>query len=47
MMQQTTYPSFEELVLGEEHTWQKLYTVLRPPATLYVHMYAIPSWQGQ
>jgi DNA-directed RNA polymerase specialized sigma24 family protein len=47
MKQQMTYPSFEELVLGEEHTWQKLYTVLRPPATLYVHMYAIPSWKGQ
>lgn len=47
MMQQTTYPSFEELVLGKEHAWQKLYTVLRPPATLYVHMYAIPSWRGQ
>src|SRR6267142_2120562 len=47
MKQQTSYPSLEELVLGEEQTWQKLYTVLRHPATLYVHMYAVPSWSGQ
>lgn len=47
MITQTTFPSMTELALGHEQTWLALYELLRPSVTLFVYLYAVPSWHGQ
>ncbi len=47
IQKQVTYPSFEELSNGNEQSWSQLYASLRHPVTLYVHMYAAPTWIEQ
>jgi DNA-directed RNA polymerase specialized sigma24 family protein len=47
MQKQQTYPSFEELSDGSEQSWSQLYASLRSPVTMYVHMYAAPTWIEQ
>src|ERR1051326_4711116 len=47
MQKQITYPSFEELSRGDEESWSLLCTLLHHPVTLYVHMYAAPTWIEQ
>lgn len=47
MAKQVTWPSLEELLLGNEQSWRDLYSLLRSPVTLFVHVYAPPTWIGQ